>query len=75
MSTDCPDCAQCDCTDIVVSAEGSLYLFTPHTGTGSEWLNDHLPEDAPMFGPAFVVESRYALEIAQGALDDGLAVA
>jgi hypothetical protein len=61
--------------DIYFEDHGSICLLRPYTLRGDEWLNDHLPEDAPMHGNAFAVEPGYVLPIIEGAEDDGLTVA
>lgn len=57
--------------DIGIRDEGSIYLLTPLTEAGRDWMREHLPEDATRFGPATVVEWRFLNDIAQGMIDDG----
>jgi hypothetical protein len=61
-----------DLTDIEVENHGSIFLFRPLTNAGSEWLNENT--DGQWFGNALAVEHRYAFDLAQGAIDDGLKV-
>ncbi len=58
--------------DIRVENHGSLFLFQPLTAAGTDWLAEHT--DAQYFGTAAAVEPRYALDLAQAMLDDGLTV-
>jgi hypothetical protein len=56
--------------DVRVENCGSLFLFRPLTNAAQEWLEEHT--DGLWFGGALAVEPRYALDLAQGMLDDGL---
>ena len=59
--------------DVTVGNHGSIFLFTPHTETAKEWIKENCQE--PMtFGDAIVVEHRYAHDLTQGMLGDGLIV-
>lgn len=61
--------------DIEVENGGSLFLFRPLTDAGREWLNENTEtEPYQWFGGALAVEHRYAQDLAQGALNDGLRV-
>lgn len=66
--------------DIQVTREGgSLFLFYPLTDLGRSWLDENIynggsPEDVTTFGNALVVEHRYALDLAEGMINDGLVV-
>ncbi len=60
--------------DINIGNHGSLFLLTPLTPTGREWVDEHLPEDALWFGNGVAVEPRYVEAILQGMADDGLAL-
>lgn len=62
-------------TDIEIRNEGTIFLFTPCSPAGSEFLAEHAPEDAQWFGPALVVEHRYAQDWHGYAVDAGLEVA
>jgi hypothetical protein len=61
-------------TDVTVENHGSIFLFRPHTDSGREWIEQHIPEDALTLGDAVAVEHRYALDIAKGMQGDGLVV-
>lgn len=58
--------------DIIMQDEYSLVIFFPNTTIGSDWLEEYLPEDCPMFGEGYVVEPRYAPDIIEGIIEDGL---
>lgn len=60
--------------DVTVSRSGSLFLFQPLTPTAKEWIDGQVGTEATFFGSALVVEHRYAHDLAQGMLDDGLVV-
>ncbi len=59
--------------DVTVRNEGSIVLLTPQTDAGKEWTDEHIPQ-AMGFGPALVVEWRYADDIIEGMQRDGLEV-
>lgn len=61
-------------TDVKVQNEGSIFLFHPLTKSADAWIEEHVAEGALYYGNALVVEHRYALDVAQGMLDDGLIV-
>lgn len=61
--------------DINVENHGSIFLFRPATDAGREWIDEMVGSEATFFGDALVVEPRYARDLAQGMLDDGLTVA
>jgi hypothetical protein len=58
--------------DIAIQNEGSLFLFTAQTQLGKKWINDHVPADATYWCGALIVEPRYALDLANGMVKDGL---
>jgi len=58
--------------DIIIRDELSLVVFFPNSWAGSDWLDEHLPEDCPMVGKGYAVESRYAQPIVDGIIADGL---
>lgn len=60
--------------DLTIRDEGSILLFTGTTEAGAEWLAESLDPDALTWGPAIVVEPRYAPDIIAGAMADGLTV-
>ena len=60
--------------DIRIDNHGSLFLFHGVTQDGQVWLETHLDPEVQKCGEAFVVEHRYANDIAVGAVADGLKV-
>ncbi len=63
-------------SDLSISNQGSIFLFRPNTEAGREWLGEHCPPDGEhqYFGKALVVEHRYAGDLANYAVNDGLTV-
>jgi len=60
--------------DVEVQNHGGIFLFHLFTDAAREWCGEHIPNDAQWFGGALAVEHRYAQDVAQGMLDDGLVV-
>jgi hypothetical protein len=60
--------------DLSVRDEGTIFLLTPETAWGEEWIAEHIPDTAFRFGGAIVVEHRYIADIVAGAINDGLEV-
>ena len=60
--------------DLRFENHGSIILLRPESELGNDWVSEHIPEDAMMFGGAIVIEPRYADAIFAGATDDGLNV-
>jgi hypothetical protein len=60
--------------DLIVQNEGSIFLLHTVSDAGKAWADEHIPEDAQMFGDAIVVEHRYIAIIVQAAIADGLVV-
>jgi hypothetical protein len=60
--------------DVDLSLHGSIDLLTPLTPEAQAWMKDNIPDDALWFGGALAVEPRYAPDIVQGMIDDGLTV-
>ena len=60
--------------DFLVAYDGSLSLVTPVTQAAREWIDAHVPEDAPRFGPSLAVAPRYLDALLEGMEDDGLTV-
>jgi hypothetical protein len=62
--------------DIRFENHGSIMLIRPKTDAGTEWCDEHLPDDAQMFGNAnaTVCEPRYVGDIINGMQSDGLEV-
>ena len=68
--------AQESAHDVRVDNHGSIFIVTPCSPAGSEWVDDNLPTEAQRWGAnGVVVEHRYITPIVEGMLSDGLAVA
>jgi hypothetical protein len=63
-----------DTADVRVENHGTLFLFYPLTPAAEEWIAEHVSDDAQFWGPALVVEHRYARDLAAGMTGDGLTV-
>jgi len=61
--------------DVVVRNEGSIFMFQPLTKTARAWIEENAADDGMWFGGQLAVEHRYAADLAQGMLNDGLNVA
>lgn len=59
--------------DIRVSGGGTIFLVTPVTQAGRDWINDNVAVEQ-MLGNGIAVEHRYVMDIVQGARSDGLVV-
>lgn len=61
--------------DLSVQNEGTIFLLTPISDAGREWIAEKLcTEDALWFGGALCVEHRFIADIVTGAQEDGLCV-
>lgn len=60
--------------DVTVENNGGIFTFEPHTDAGREWIDENVPADAQWLGGRLCVEHRYAYDLAQGMLNDGLNV-
>lgn len=60
--------------DLTAADHGSIWLLTPLTPAGEDWIDEHIPKDAQTFGGSIVVEHRYIADIIAGARNDGLEV-
>ncbi len=60
--------------DVDLARHGSIDLLTPLTPQAQTWMDENISNDAQWFGSALAVEPRYAPDIVQGMIDDGLAV-
>jgi hypothetical protein len=57
--------------EVLVSNEGTVFLFCPLTLRAKHWIADHVHSDAMWLGAVLVVECRYAWALAQGMKDAG----
>lgn len=58
--------------DFVVSDQGTIWLFTPLTSAASQFLSEHIQNDAQYFGPSLAVEHRFVYDLLIGLRDHGL---
>jgi hypothetical protein len=61
--------------DLTFEDHGTIWLLTPVSDEGHQWVADNIPEDAQTWGKcSIVVEHRYVGAIIDGAMGDGLSV-
>jgi hypothetical protein len=60
--------------DVQVENHGSLMLFQPLTETARTWITDNVGDEVTFFCGALVVEPRYAGNLFDGMVNDGLEV-
>lgn len=61
--------------DFTVQNHGSLFILYAHSNDATQWVADHIPDDAMLWGPnGIVVEHRYISDIVDGIQNDGLEV-
>jgi len=58
--------------DVRVTNCGNIFTFDLLTDTATEWSDEHVPDDAPRSGATLYVEHRFARDLADGMLADGL---
>jgi hypothetical protein len=62
-------------TDFHFHNHGSITLLEPVTRAGKAWVAEHIPSDALRWGrDSVVIEPRYADDILNGIINDGLTV-
>lgn len=61
--------------DIRVHNFGSICVLEGSSAPGSQWLQDHLPQESQQWrSGGYVVEPRYVADILEGAQADGFSV-
>jgi hypothetical protein len=60
--------------DLHIENHGTISLLYPVSEVGTEWVEEHIPDDPMTWGDAVIVEHRFIADIAEGAMDDGLEV-
>lgn len=60
--------------DFSVSDQGTIVLLTPLTDAAHDWVKEHIAEDAQTWSRSIVIEHRFAYDILNGILNDGLTV-
>ena len=58
--------------DARFSDHGSIILMTPLSQAAKDWIKEHLPQEVIWFGDAIAIEPRYAGDIFDGLIADGL---
>ena len=63
--------------DIRVENEGSIFLLRPSTDAARSWVNEHIGPDNGFqpYWPTVVIERRYAQDILEGVIAEGMVVA
>ena len=61
-------------SDFNFSDHGTICLLSPLSRAARRWVHRHLPDDAQKFGGAIAISHRYADDILNGILEDGLKV-
>jgi len=61
-------------TDVEIRNEGSVFLLEPLTETAKQWIEENVIGETTWFGGSLCVEHRYAHNLAQGMIGDGLRV-
>lgn len=60
--------------DVTIDNHGSLFLFRLNTEAAKEFVEEYVAGDAQFFGGALSVEHRYAYDLAEGMVENGLTV-
>ena len=60
--------------DIGFRSDGSITLFSLFSPQGRIWWQTNVDPECQRFGKFYAVETRYAIDIIIGAIDDGLNV-
>lgn len=60
--------------DFTVQDEGSIVVVTPVTPAAKTWVAAHIPDDAQRWCGGVVIEQRYAFDVLEGIVNDGLVV-
>jgi hypothetical protein len=58
--------------DFVARSEGTIWIFTPLSHAASEFLSEHIQEDAQYFGSSLCVEHRFVYDLLIGIREHGL---
>jgi len=61
--------------DLSVLDQGTIFLLSPASEAGLNWVKEHLTPQIIASSGAIVVEHRYIADIVKGAQADGLIVA
>lgn len=58
--------------DFSVSNEGSIFILSPLSAAGRDWVEENLPVDAMKWAGGTVVEHRFINDILEGIQNEGL---
>jgi hypothetical protein len=58
--------------DVEVRNEGTIFLFQPLGKAAEEWIEENVGRERTWFAGSLCVEHRYALDLAEGMIRDGL---
>ena len=61
--------------DFVAANHGSFVLLWPVTEAARSWVDDHIPDDAPVLAGRIAIELRYAPAVFEGIESGGLTIA
>lgn len=62
-------------SDFLFTNHGSICILTPLSEAARVWTVEFIPSEAQTWGDGIVIEPRYAQDILDGVLNDGLTVA
>jgi hypothetical protein len=60
--------------DVQVTGEGTIFLFDLRTEKAREWVAENVGGETNYFAGSLAVEHRYARDLANGMIGDGLVV-
>lgn len=60
--------------DFQIVNHGSICTVTPLTEAAQSWWNDNVDPDAMQIGGGYAVEPRYAGDIIDGVIEEGMTV-
>ncbi len=58
--------------DVLVVKHGSIFRFVLLTDAARQWVEENVTDEHTMMGNALIVEHRYARDLADGMMKDGL---
>lgn len=60
--------------DVTVENCGGIFTFEPLTPAAEQWIDENVDSESQWLGGRLCVEHRYARDLAQGMMNDGLCV-
>lgn len=61
-------------TDFHFFDHGSIVILKPVSALAQDWVDEHIGDDAQLFGGGVVIEPRYAGDILDGVVADDLTI-